>query len=217
MIRTRLAAQAALLLPLALGACGFHPLYGAADEQAVARLPDIFVQPISDRSGQELRLALQQRLAGTSEAQPQGYLLAVFPSISEEAVGIHGDNTSGRNRVVGRAHWVLSSVSPILAIVSQGDARTVDGFNVINEQYFASNLANETTQQRVAGNLADTITTQLATWFTTHQPPATAVHRAPAPTLAPSNVPGNSDQSPLTPSGEDGLPASATGRGSLNP
>ena len=209
-----------LLLPLllALGACGFRPLYGEADRSALARLPDIFVQPIGDRSGQELRLALQQRLAGTSEAQPQGYTLAVFPSISEEAIGINGDNTSGRNRVVGRAHWVLSSVSPTLAVLSQGDARTVDGFNVINEQYFASSLANETTQQRVASNLADTITTQLATWFTTYQPPATATpHRDTVPTLAPSNVPDDSDQSPLTASGEDGLPASATGRGSLNP
>jgi LPS-assembly lipoprotein len=208
----------AVLLPLALGACGFQPLYGAANESAVAQLPDIFVQPIGERSGQELRLALQQRLAGSSDAQPQGFTLAVYPQISQEAVGIHGDNTSGRNRVVGRAHWVLYSVSPAPAVVSQGDARIVDGFNVINEQYFAASIASETTQQRVANNLADTITTQLATWFTSHQAPVTATaHRNPATNLAPSNVPGDSDQSPLRAPGEDGLPASAIGRGSINP
>ncbi len=206
------------LLLAGLGGCGFHPLYGAGDQAAIARLPDIFVQPIGDRSGQELRLALQQRLAGTSDAEPQGYTLAVSYSISGEAVGINGDNSSERTRLVGRAHWVLASVSPAAVPVTSGDARVVDGFNVINEQYFASNLATETTQQRLAGNLADIMTTQLATWFTNHRPPASApAHPVAAPTLAPSNVPGDSDQSPLTAPGEDGLPASAIGRGPLNP
>ena len=221
MTRSRFPARLpALLLPLLLqlGACGFHPLYGAGDQSTLDRLPDIFVQPIGDRSGQELRLALQQRLAGTSDAEPQGYTLAVSYSISGEAVGINGDNSSERTRLVGRAHWVLASVSPTAVPVTSGDARVVDGFNVINEQYFASNLATETTQQRLAGNLADIMTTQLATWFVNHRPPASApVHAVAAPTLAPSNVPGDSDQSPLTAPGEDGLPSSAIGRGPLNP
>ena len=137
-------------------------------------LPDIFVQPISDRSGQELRLALQQRLAGTSDAAPQGYTLAVSYSIAGEAVGINGDNSAERSRLVGRAHWVLAPVSPAAAPVTSGDARVVDGFNIINEQYFASNLATETTQQRLANNLADIVATQLATWFNNHRPPASA-------------------------------------------
>ncbi len=218
MTRRRLA-LAPVLLPLALGGCGFHPLYGADDRAALSRLPDIFVQPIADRSGQELRLALQQRLAGTSDASPEGYTLAVSYSIAGEAVGINGDNSSERTRLVGRAHWVLASVSPTAVPVTSGDARVVDGFNIVNEQYFASNLANETTQQRLAGNLADIVTTQVATWFVNHRPPASApVHPVAAtPTLTPSNVPGNSDQSPLTAPGEDGLPASAIGRGPLNP
>ena len=73
----------ALLLPVLAG-CGFHPLYGAADQAAISHLPDIFVQPIPERSGQELRLALPHRLAGASEAEPQGYTLSVGVSISGE-------------------------------------------------------------------------------------------------------------------------------------
>lgn len=205
---------AALALPAGLGGCGFHPLYGAADEAGVDRLRDIFVAPIGDRWGQEIRLALQTRLAGTSDAQPQGYVLAVQPSLSQEAVSIHGDNTSGRNRVVARAHWVLSSVSPAPAVLASGDVRTVDGYNVINEEYFAAGIASETTQQRIAVNLADSITQQLSTWFTNQKAPASRPQRiGPAPTLAPRDVPHNSDQSPLTATGEDGLPASSIGRG----
>ncbi len=63
---TRRGSALAAASVLLLAGCGFHPLYGAADQAAVAHLPDIFVQPIPERSGQELRLALQQRLAGTS-------------------------------------------------------------------------------------------------------------------------------------------------------
>ena len=211
----RLVSRAARLLPLALlASCGFHPLYGDADQSAIAKLPDIFVQSIPDRSGQELRLALQQRLAGTSEAEPQGYTLAVNLSSSSESVGINGDNSSERNRVVGRAHWVLSSVSPAPVQVTTGDVRTVDGNNVINEQYFASSLANETTQQRVANNLADAITLQLATWFTNHKPVGSApVKPSAAQYLTPHDVPGDTNQSPSTAPSEDGLPASAIGRG----
>jgi LPS-assembly lipoprotein len=163
-------------------------------------------------------LALQQRLAGTSDAAPQGYTLAVSLSISGEAVGINGDNSAQRTRMVGRAHWMLSSVAPAPITVTSGDARVVDGFNIINEQYFASSIASDTTQQRLANNLADIVTTQIATWFIGHKAPVNAQGRpVPAPTLAPSNVPGNSSESPLSTPGEDGLPAMAIGRGQPNP
>ncbi len=212
MTARRLALAAAPIL-LSLAGCGFHPLYGAADQAAIARLPDIFVQPIPERSGQELRLALQQRLAGSSAAQPQGYTLSVSFSVSGESVGIHGDNTAERNRVVGRAHWTLASVSPAPMTLTSGDARAVDGYNIINEQFFAATVAGDTTQQRLADNLADTVAEQLATWFNTQQAPAAAAIKVtPSPTLAPRDVPANSDQSPLTAPGEDGLPASAIGR-----
>ncbi|MBE7209741.1 MAG: hypothetical protein INR65_01865 [Gluconacetobacter diazotrophicus] len=213
----RLAGTALAMLPLLAG-CGFRPLYGAGNAAAVAQLPDIFVMPIPERSGQELRLALQQRLAGTSEAQPQGYDLAVSYNIAGEAVGIHGDNTSERTRLVGRAHWVLSAVSPNPTTVATGDARALDGYESINEQYVASTIANETTQGRLANNLADQITTQLTTWFAGRRaPPTAASSTVTAPNLAPRNVPGDSDQSPLNPVGLDGLPASATGRSAITP
>jgi LPS-assembly lipoprotein len=210
----RLFGRLIALLPLMLiGGCGFTPLYGSGQDSAMSKLPDIFVSRIGDRYGQELRLALQQRLAGTSDAQPDGYTLDVFPSQSGEAIGIHGDNTSERTRVIGRAHWVLSTVSTAPTVVASGDASAVDGYTVINEEYFAASIAADSTQQRLADTLAGTITTQIATWFSNHHAPATASHSAlPTLTLAPTNVPGNSDVSPLTRTGADGLPASATGR-----
>ena len=212
-----------LLLLLPLAGCGFHPLYGSADQAAEAQLPDIFVAVIPGRPGQVLRQDLQQRLAGSSEAEPQGYTLRVAYAIVPEAIGIHGDNTSARTRIIGRANWSLSSVAQVPLVLASGAARSDDGFDVVETQYFAATMAAESTESRIAGSLADSIKTQLAIWFSAHPngtpgtaaatttPAAPAI--APAPEfLGPQNVPGNSDQSPLQRVGPDGLPQSAIGR-----
>lgn len=214
---------ALLLCCLPMAGCGFHPLHGSGPHSGDAQLPDIFVATIPGRSGQQLRQSLQQRLAGSSEASPQGYTLQVSYVLSSEALGIHGDNTSSRNRVIGSANWVLSSVAPNPVALASGNARSVDGFNIIETQYFAATLANETTAGRVGDNLADTITTQIATWFSAHPTGAGgdgSLSVKPArPTigpgtgfLEPQNVPGENDVSPLQPISPDGLPSGAIGR-----
>ncbi|WP_428377177.1 hypothetical protein [Lichenicoccus sp.] len=216
-----------LALSLATGGCGFHPLN---QPRAVAQLPDIFVNTIpAGRDGQLLRQALQQRLAGSDDSSPGGYTLQVGYGLSAEAIGIHGDNTSGRTREVARADWTLLSVSPAPKILATGSARSVDGYNVIEAQYFAQTLAGETTSGRLAGNLADAVQEQLVAWFAAHPEAAdraaVAANAAPAPVpgsvpapakqrgfLGPNDVPGDSDQSPLQQIGPDGLPAGAIGR-----
>ena len=220
---------AALLACLALAGCGFRPLHG---DRPDAQLPEIFVATIPGRAGQLLRQELQQRLAGSSDSAPQDYTLRVAYALSNEAVDIHGDNTSGRNRIVGRATWTLSSVAPNPVTVTTGNVRSVDGFDTIDTQYFAATIASETTFGRVAGNLADSITTQVATWFAAHPAGADAASTAsggsalspipknPAPAaeqpasgfLGPQEVPGDNDQSPLQQIGPDGLPSDAIGR-----
>lgn len=222
----RRAALAAALLPLA--ACGFHPLYASGPRTADARLPDVFVAVIQGgRPGQLLRQALQQQLAGTSEAQPEGYVLRVAFAQSNEAIAIHGDNTSARNRVIGRANWTLVTVPPDPSVppttLATGGATSLDGYNDINTQFFASQLASETTVQRVADNLAETITNQLGIWFAGHPQTNQGTEEASTPTkpsfgpanagfLAPQNIPGDSGQSVQQPLGPDGLPAAALGR-----
>ncbi len=223
----RMHLAAAVALALTTAGCGFHPLN---TPRADAQLPDIFVNTIpAGRDGQVLRQALQQRLAGSDENSPEGYTLQVGYGLSPEAIGIHGDNTSGRTRVIGRVDWTLLSVSPAPKILATGSARSVDGYNVIEAQYFAQTLAGETTSGRLANNLADAVQEQLVAWFAAHPKPtdraAVAATAAPVPVpgsvpapaqqrgfLGPNDVPGDSDQSPLQQVGPDGLPAGAIGR-----
>ena len=123
--------------------------------------------------------------------------------------------------------WRASRRPP--AILAAGSARSVDGYNVFEAQYFAQTLAAENTSGRLAGNLADTVQQQLAGWFAAHPTaadraavaasgaPAPVPGSAPAPKqqrgfLGPQDVPGDSDQSPLQQVGPDGLPSGAIGR-----
>jgi len=235
--RSRLPARPGFLAPLGLLAslillagCGFHPLYQGGPQAPQARMQNIFVAVIPGRPGQELRQELQQRLAGSSEAQPDGYILRVAYGQSNEAIAIHGDNTSSRNRVIGRANWTLVTVPPDPSVppttLASGSANSVDGFNDINTQFFATELAYETTSQRIAGNLADAISNQIGIWFAGHPQTTSGPQEAAAPArptfgpanagfLAPQNIPGDSGQSIQQPLGPDGMPAAATGRSSL--
>ena len=161
---------------LALGGCGFHPVYGSGGGVASGsgrELTAIDVSLIPERAGQLLRQALQQRLAGTGYDVPaKRYQLVVSFGIATAAIGEQADSSVTRLREFGTANWTLKRLDPGQSVVTSGVARSLDGVNVIDEQYFASDIAGETANRRIADNIADEITLQLAAYFNLH-PPAT--------------------------------------------
>ncbi|NHN88318.1 hypothetical protein [Acetobacter conturbans] len=212
--RARWVGLALLVTPLWLGGCGFRPLYEDTKVHpgVSAKLKRIYVANIPDRFGQLTRLALQEELSGAGPEDPDAYTLQVSPGLSMESIDIHLDNTSGRFRVVGRAHWALYTVGISPKLLTQGDATTLDGINNTFEQYFTQNLNMETLQARVAKTLATDVTQQIATWFETQAP--TEKSNKPATVFYPNSdaIPKSSDEQPMERAGEDGIPAMATGR-----
>nr|WP_298798570.1 LPS assembly lipoprotein LptE [uncultured Acetobacter sp.] len=209
---------AALLLgaPLALGGCGFQPLYGErADEPQInAELKRVYVSNIPERLGQQVRLALQQNMAGDGPEEPDGYKLSVQPSVSSESLDIHSDNTSGRVRMNGHAHWWLYSVEQYPKMLAQGDATALDGYTATYEQYFAQTMNNETATGRVAKALADQITQQVATWLRTQSAPAQKRTQGPKAFYPmPNAIPNSEKDAPMEQEGDDAIPDMATGRG----
>jgi LPS-assembly lipoprotein len=160
-------ALAAFLLASPLAGCGFHPLYGPPVE-AASPLQAIFVDIIPERDGQLLRQSLQFRLEGSDGSATKRYILAVRASAHEETLGIQPDNSNTRNRRVAEANWTLTTAAPPARPIASGHARSVDGYNIIDEQFFYSDLADEQAQRRQADALAEAITQQIATWFRTH-------------------------------------------------
>ncbi|KFL92238.1 hypothetical protein AmDm5_0282 [Acetobacter malorum] len=213
---------AVLLLgaPLALGGCGFQPLYGEREDapQINAELKRVYVANIPERIGQQLRLALQQNMAGDGPEDPDGYTLVVQPSVSSESLDIHSDNTSGRVRMNGHAHWTLYTVEQYPKFLAQGDATALDGYTATYEQYFAQTLNNETATGRVAKTLADQVTLQVATWLRTQATPAQKRTQGPKAFYPmPNAIPNSEKDAPMEQEGDDAIPDMATGRGAPSP
>jgi hypothetical protein len=163
---TRRSVCAALVLTLA--GCGFQPVYmrTASHKEGVPQreLATVFVDVIPERPGQLLRQALQERF-GNDSGTPSAYSLQVAFAIAGEGIAIEQNSIATRIRLTGNANWSLIGHDDKRTMLTSGSARTIDGFNVFDSQYFASDLDIEADEKRMAENIATQIATQLAVWF----------------------------------------------------
>ncbi|WP_338332069.1 hypothetical protein [Acetobacter sp. LMG 32666] len=213
--KATLAATALMAAPLLLSGCGFKPLYGE-EKGAVdvsAELQDIYVANIPERFGQQLRLALQSQMAADGPEDPHKYKLVVLPTLSAEAIDIHGDNTTGRTRMLATAHWRLMTIEQAPQLVAQGYTQTLDGYTNTYEQYFALALNMESVRGRVAQALGEQVTQQVATWFRTHATPAAVPDNQPKAFYpSPNLIPDSDRGAAMEQEGADAIPNMATGR-----
>jgi LPS-assembly lipoprotein len=152
---------------LALAGCGFRPLYGTTGDRAGVQeqLGEINVLLIPERTGQLLRQSLIARLERGGTAMARRYDLAVQFALGAEPIAIQPDNSSSRVRLIGTATWALTSQDAQRRTIASGSARDVDGYNIINQQFFAAELTSNAVQRRIVDALAEQITTQLAVHF----------------------------------------------------
>jgi LPS-assembly lipoprotein len=167
-VRMLLGASAALL-----AGCGFRPVYApTADGTAGAGaqgLAQIRVALIKDRSGQLLRQDLQQRFDGTGAGAAKLYELSVAYNVGQEGVAIQQtDSVATRTRVVASATWSLFSMDTQRRTVTSGRARTIDGFNPLDGQFFYTELQYEQALHRVSETVADQIALELGVYFNQH-------------------------------------------------
>lgn len=217
--KATLAATALMAAPLLLSGCGFRPLYG--EEKGVVdtsdELKDVYVANIPSRFGQQTRLALQSQMASDGPEEPHKYKLVVQPSLSAEAIDIHGDNTSGRTRMLASATWRLVSIEANPRLLAQGSTQAMDGYTSSYEQYFAQTLNMESTEARMAQALGEQVTQQVATWFKTHATPAAAPNDRPKAFYpSPNGIPESEKAAPTEQEGADAIPDMATGRAPID-
>jgi LPS-assembly lipoprotein len=153
---------------LALSGCGFQPIYMPTASGKAGppkrELATVFVRIIPERPGQLLRQALQERF-GSDSGTPSSYDLAFSFGISGEAIGIQSSSIATRFRFIGNASWSLIAHDTHYTRLTGGSARSMDGINVFDGQYFAADLETEVVQKRIAEAIAQQIATQLAIWF----------------------------------------------------
>jgi LPS-assembly lipoprotein len=167
-ITTRRGLLALAAAPVLAG-CGFHPVYapapGAAGSAAAQGLAEINVGLIPERSGQELRLALQERFERAGIAAARRYDLSVTFGVASESISIQQDTSSTYLRLVGTAQYHLTARDPNRSTLTSGSARSVDGLNVFDQQFFAEDQEIEAVTRRIAEAVADQIALQLALYF----------------------------------------------------
>ena len=161
---------------LALGGCGFHPLYAHHGPSGFdADLASIKVNTISDRQGQVLAIALRDGLNPRGARVETRYTLDVQLSAMREDLGIRPDGTASRSEVAMTATFTLKDVRKPAdnAIVLQGTTHSVSSFDVLTDDY-ATVVAQHTAEDRTVHEVGDDILTRLELYVSKHRsvPPA---------------------------------------------
>lgn len=172
-LRTRRQWLSGVLL-LSLAGCGFQPLYGergisggsTADELAA-----IQIRPIANRTGQMLYNELRDRLNPRGKPSHPRYTLSVVVSETVSELAFRGDETATRANLTLLANYVLhrsvaESGSGNDEVVSQGKARIVTGYDILESQ-FATVISADDARARSVKALSEDIQARLAVALST--------------------------------------------------
>lgn len=158
---------AALLAGLfLLGACGFRPLYGTAEDGSSAfdELETVQVAPLPDRTGQRLHNLLRDRINPRGQPQAPKYILQITLSEDLENLAIEQDETATRANLKLSARFSLVSVEGG-QVVFRGGSNSVNSYNIVDSQ-FATFVSERDARDRALRELSEDIRLRLATYFT---------------------------------------------------
>lgn len=177
----RLLAFPAVGAALALGGCGFTPLY--AQPGVVSNLAAIDVTAPQGRTGFLLRQHLDDAFAKKHGA-PAKYAMRLALSEARYPRGIRTDNVATRYEYVLTADYTLANL-PAGDIAKSGRVRVELTYDSADQPY-ASVAAQQDAQDRAAEEAARRIQLELAAWLATGEPKAST----PA-TVVPPKASGN--------------------------
>jgi LPS-assembly lipoprotein len=157
----RLAVLASCLL---LAACGFRPMYGRSSLQP--ELASIYVEPIAERDGYELRIALIDRLQSDGVDAGKPYHLKVVLNESSQGIALQNDATITRyNQTLAARYTLIDAKGDILLTGSQSE---LSAYNVVQSPY-ATLTAAQDSSKRAAQEIAERIHLDLGAWFRQHR------------------------------------------------
>ena len=157
---------AALGCQLLLAGCGFHPLYGSnGDSHLVAMLSTVYVEPIPDRVGYQLRNDLLDLFNATGQAEGAAYRLKLSLVETEEVVGLQTNTAITRYNYILKAHYQLipqGSADP----TKMGDVTTLTAYDVAAAPFlYATVTAERDAKDRATNDIAELIRTELAVYL----------------------------------------------------
>ena len=159
---------AALLITLALSACGFRPLYAPPAEDASGQsvyafeaLKAVEVGQIPDRNGQYLRNKLVRLLHPTGSARKMEYALRISFSESRTDLDVQQSAIATRANLTVNVRYDLIAVGSGINLGS-GTVSATGGFNIFDSE-FQTLIAEQGARERALESAAEQIRIRIAT------------------------------------------------------
>ena len=158
--------RALVVLAILLPGCGFQPLYADNNNLGVSStLSTIYVEPISERVGYDLRNDLLDRLDATSSPQNSRYRLRLSITELEEPVVFTPNTSITRYNYTLTAHYDLVAREGTEAVKS-GDITAFAAYNVAAAPFLYSTVAAQReAKTRAANDIAERIRIELAVFL----------------------------------------------------
>jgi len=158
--------RAAPLLAVLLAGCGFHPLYGGANGGMQATLSTIYVEPMPERLGYELRNKMIDLLDGPGT--PSGSLYRLKLSLTETTQGIALQNDATITRYNDNLKVTYSLTDMTGKVITSGIETGLSAYNVLpssaNANY-GTLAAQQDADKRAAEDIAERIRLDLNVFF----------------------------------------------------
>jgi LPS-assembly lipoprotein len=152
-------------LTLFLAGCGFHPLYGrsGANPGASQIFSSIYVEPIAEDAGYELRNSLIDMLDASGRKSNPLYTLKVGVKEQLQGAALQNDATITRYNYTLTADYALIDARNG-GVVTRGLVSSLSAYNVVASPY-ATLAAQHDAQRRGADELAERIRIDLGVFF----------------------------------------------------
>jgi LPS-assembly lipoprotein len=146
-------------------ACGFRPLYGNGGLGANApQLSSVYVEPVSERVGYELRNSLLD-LLNSGPAQSSLYRLKLYLAERDDPVILQTNTSITRFNYSLTAHYELLPRGDTVP-VKAGDVTAFAAYNVAAAPYlFATTAGQRDARNRAATEIAERLRTELAVYL----------------------------------------------------
>ncbi|HEY8189757.1 MAG TPA: LPS assembly lipoprotein LptE [Micavibrio sp.] len=150
---------------LALGACGFSPLYATHDDAGVKGGFDaVFIDNIADRDGLYLRNALMDRLYSHGRPPAPVYTLT-FSKLQQERRDLDITRTSSSTRAQLRIEstMTLKDNATGEVLLTRG-LTAITSYNILQSQ-FTTRVSEDDTRRSALDDIARQVEQQLALYF----------------------------------------------------
>lgn len=157
--RGRAGRRLAVLALLALGACGFQPVYAPGGGELAQELATVRVEQPEDRTEQHVRNAVLDALGTSDRPARTEYLLRLRVNRATEGLALQEDETAARVNVTVTGRWELATPDG-RTVMEQGSVRRTVAYEVVDDD-FASLMAERNAIEQAAMAVGQAIRTRL--------------------------------------------------------